>query len=123
MSDLSIEDVIEVLGDLVKNSPELVFEAVKTLAQQSVGESTAASQLEKAYKRILEKEQQLLYSTKELEVAKKELKDLEKSSETNVILGKLAEVLGRIQLSAQNSASIHSEAVLVVKESENGTAP
>ncbi|KAI6244967.1 hypothetical protein HI914_06934 [Erysiphe necator] len=68
MPDLPKEEVIDVLGDLAKvtnatqflngvqNNPELVFEAVKTLAQQSVGEGTAASQLEKAYKEILEKE-------------------------------------------------------------------
>lgn len=123
MSDLPKEEVIDVLGDLAKvtnatqflngvqKNPELVFEAVKTLAQQSVGEGTAASQLEKAYKEILEKEQQLLDSAKELEDAKKGLKNLENSSETNIVLGKLADVLGRLQLPGQKSAPIHSGAV------------
>ncbi|RKF64462.1 hypothetical protein OnM2_018091 [Erysiphe neolycopersici] len=123
MSDLPKEEVIDVFGDLAKvtnatqflngmqNIPELVFEAVKTLVQQSVGEGTAASQLEKAYKKIFEKEQQLLDSEKEIEDAKKGLKNLENSSETNVVLGKLADVSERLQLPSQKSAPIHSGAV------------
>ncbi|POS84090.1 hypothetical protein EPUL_002570 [Erysiphe pulchra] len=85
MSDLP-KEVTDVLGDLakatnatqflngVRNNPELVFEVVKTLAQQK-----------KAYKRKLEKEQQLLISSKESEAAKEGLRELEKSSETNII--------------------------------------
>lgn len=63
MSEFSNEEVVDILGDLaqvtnatqflrgVQKNPELVFEAVKMLAQQSIGEGTAASQLENAYKR------------------------------------------------------------------------
>ncbi|POS86565.1 hypothetical protein EPUL_002924, partial [Erysiphe pulchra] len=79
--------------------------------KQSVGEGTAASQLEKAYKNILEKEKQLLLSSKELEDAKEGLKELEKSSGTTTVLGKLADVLDRLQIPNHKSAIIHSGGV------------
>lgn len=59
------EEVINVLGDLVEvinatlflngvqTNPELVFEAMKTLTQLSIGEGAATSQLEDVYKNIL----------------------------------------------------------------------
>ncbi|POS83096.1 hypothetical protein EPUL_006781 [Erysiphe pulchra] len=99
MSGIFSEVDVDVLGKLaqvtdatqflsgVRRNPKLVFEAVKTLAYKCVGEGTASSQLENAYKSIFEKEQQLTKSTKELK-AVKELKEFEKSSGTNVILGK-----------------------------------
>ncbi|POS85664.1 hypothetical protein EPUL_002374 [Erysiphe pulchra] len=123
MSEITYEEVIDVLSDLAKianvtqflngvqMNPELVFEAVKTLAQQSFGKGTAASRLENAYKKILEKEQQLLISSKKLEAAQEGLKDLEKSSVTIAVLGKLVDVLDRLQITNQKSAAIHSGGV------------
>ncbi|POS82680.1 hypothetical protein EPUL_005419 [Erysiphe pulchra] len=123
MTGIPSEEVVDVLGELaqvtdatqflsgVQRNPELVFEAVKTLAQQSVGEETAASQLENAYKKILEKERQLDESAKELKATKKELKEYEKSPRTNVVLGKLVDVLDRLQLPGQKSAAINNGTV------------
>ena len=60
MSSVPSEEVADVLGDLAKvedvkhflygvqKDPELVFRAVKTLAEQCVGSGTAASQLQNA---------------------------------------------------------------------------
>ncbi|KAI6247088.1 hypothetical protein HI914_04912 [Erysiphe necator] len=114
------EEDIDVLGDLskvtdatqnlngVQTNPELVFEAVKKLAQQSVGEGTAASQLEKANKNILEKEKQFLMSLKEMEEAKEGLNEREKFSGTTTVLGRLADVLDRLQIPNQKPAIINS---------------
>lgn len=120
ISEIHKEEDIDVLGDLskvtdatqnlngVQTNPELVFEAVKKLAQQSVGEGTAASQLEKANKNILEKEKQFLMSLKEMEEAKEGLNEREKFSGTTTVLGRLADVLDRLQIPNQKPAIINS---------------
>lgn len=92
----------------VQSNPELVFEDVKTLAKQSIGEGTAASQLQNSYQQIFEKEQKLLNFPKELGVVKKNLKDLENSSASNSAFEKLALSLDRLQFSPHKSATITS---------------
>ncbi|KAI6249099.1 hypothetical protein HI914_02734 [Erysiphe necator] len=60
----------------IQNSPELVFQAVKTLAEQSIGNGTTASQLQITYKQLIEKEKELLAVSNELELARKSVDNL-----------------------------------------------
>ncbi|KAI6245076.1 hypothetical protein HI914_06868 [Erysiphe necator] len=72
------EEVVDVLGELAKvtdatqflsgiqRNPELVFEAVKTSANQSVGDGTAASQLGSSLKKLIEMEKELLAASSNL---------------------------------------------------------
>ncbi|POS82494.1 hypothetical protein EPUL_006621 [Erysiphe pulchra] len=111
------EEVVDVLGELAKvtdatqflsgvqRNPELVFEAVKTLADQSIGDGTAASQLESSYKKLIEKEKELLTASNNLEAARKDIEALKKSSENNVF-EKLTNVLENLQFQSLRSAKV-----------------
>ncbi|KAI6248472.1 hypothetical protein HI914_03744 [Erysiphe necator] len=102
-----------VLGDLAKvinaiqflnrvqSNPELVFQTVKTLAQQ----------INIPIKKPLEKEQHLLLSSKELQAAKETLKEIDKPSGTTAVLGNLVDFLHRLQILNQKSATIRSSSV------------
>lgn len=123
MSDIPAEEVVDVLGELAKaknaeqflsgaqNSPKLVFQAVKTLAEQSIGDGTAASQLQSTYKQLIEKEKELLAASNELELVRNSVDNLRKSSESNNALGKLAEVLERLQFQTPKSANVREGSV------------
>lgn len=118
MASVPSEKVADILGELAKvedvshfifgvqKDPESVFKAVKTLAEQSVGNGTAASQLQNAYQRIAEKEKQLLITSNELRNARESLNNLSSSSESSKTLDKLVEVLGRLQPQTNKSAKI-----------------
>ncbi|KAI6248526.1 hypothetical protein HI914_03137 [Erysiphe necator] len=84
------EQVFDVLGELLKvtdatqflsgvqRNPELVFESVKTLADQIVGDETSASQLGSSYKNLIEKEKgkELLAASSNLEAARRDIETL-----------------------------------------------
>ncbi|POS86328.1 hypothetical protein EPUL_002743 [Erysiphe pulchra] len=97
MTDLPKEEVIDVLGDLEK-----VTNATQFLNGVQNNPELA---LEKAYKKTSEQEQQLFTSSKELEAAKEGLRELEKSSETNIVLRKLTDYFGKITTSRSKVSS------------------
>ncbi|POS87064.1 hypothetical protein EPUL_003208 [Erysiphe pulchra] len=94
------------LAEIDRKKLELVFEAVKTLAEQSVGNGTAASQLQNANEKSIEKEIELLAASSNLEVARRNIEALENSSENNSVYGKLANFLENLQLQTQRSANV-----------------
>lgn len=117
------EEVVDVLGELAKvtdatqflsgvqRNPELVFEAVKTLAEQSVGDGTAASQLESSYKKLIEKERELLAASNNLEAARRDVETLRKSSENNNVFEKLTNVLENLQFQSLRSANVREGSI------------